>query len=228
MKTQIIDLLTDSMAPVLEQYETFFGSMLSFGKFDPLHLTPEKHYSARTDIPVLSIDFDTLGDGKPKTEKVGNLVVIAFQSGDGTGSTEDYNPGTNEIPKEYVWLREGAIPREKKEGLVEGALPLFTFHRDHVHNFSMCLDELTFIRGEFVKKAWHIGLEQNDFELLRNDIQPSVNLTTGYNGQKRFGNPHSIVYPFKSDSIQVVGFLSSAEKDIVSRVLYDSGIKPAC
>ncbi len=124
-----------------------------------LQLTPDKPNTARVVLDFLY-----------QREKVGDLYVILFAPGDGTGKeSEDYILwGKDEkkilyekkeglpddwvlqkqilVPEEYcVPKRQGIVPRnkQKEKVLLEACFPLGTFEGKYVHPYAISLEQIT-------------------------------------------------------------------------------------
>jgi len=199
--------VTEELVSVLRPLPIILGDAYSFGETAPLTLTPEKTYTARTDVPVLH-------DGT----EVGKMVVIAFAPGDATGSTADYTVGSialhSYLPKERT---ERFHPRNKTG--FEAYFPLLTVQGDRFLPFVGSLDLLTLdptAAAPRLVKGWSLGLSPANYEILRlrdgimNGLTANLQLTTGYRPDgTQFGNPHAIYHNQAFDSaLQVAGFLA--------------------
>ena len=189
---------------------------VKFGEHKPLQLTPDKSYTAKTVVPVIS----------PNNQEA-EMYVIAFSKGDGTGNNSSYHVDEIEIEGKLHFRKnqERVIPRSKKGIAMEAFFPFFSVHEIFVPNSIsrniVCLEEIMFRNQEgsnlptLVSQAI-LGHNWNKYGALGTEAGPQfIYLTTGYkrNG-KRFGDPHSIYYHTdQEDALQVVGFLPITNKD---------------
>ena len=121
MEIRARDLDLTSFRVVLEetlrQYERMHDNQLYFGAFDDLKLTTDKPNTARTKIPV---DYS----GTP----VGDMYVLLFMRGDGTGDNNTFGLDDLLIPEElkHSSKPEKVLPRSKRNIICEGILPMFS------------------------------------------------------------------------------------------------------
>src|SRR3989344_8481996 len=95
-KTFQIEILQKAIDETLKPYKRLLAPNgirdIMFGQYEPPRLTYDKAYTARTDIPVCYRD-----------KNIGNMAIIVFQPGDGTGDKSRYNLEELVIPKEYCF-----------------------------------------------------------------------------------------------------------------------------
>lgn len=201
----------------LSKYENHFDGKLKFslpGPFDrPFELTPDKPYSARTDVPVTF-------EGKD----IGDMCVIAFKPEDGTGNENDYALDELAFHEKYFdSLNPGkVVPRKKDSVLYELFFPIFSISERAPYYLLNSLEELTFEDNDptIITKAWDLGTRPGFYKRLMKyggeDIKPVIQFTTGYKpNRQRFGDPHSVFHVNLMDAVQVAGFLSIPEgKDV--------------
>ncbi len=200
-----LGVFRESLEGLLDVYYKFTERRIGFGDFRNFSFTPEKGYTARTIVPVA---FDG--------ERVGDLYVLLFKPGDGTGDESTYKlsdvdaravtPQLDKRPGKEV------VPR-KKHCPTEIFFPFGSAFEDQMHEGVVNLELLTLDRRKFVKKEYDLGLNYKTFiELLRSKqlIGPYVQFTTGYHqaDNRRFGDPHSVYFPpLTAGVVQMVGFL---------------------
>jgi hypothetical protein len=195
--------------PLEDALSTYQTTDLKFQDFPDLILTPEKPNSARTVIPI------TYG-----TAKIGDLYVIVFAKGDGTGDSKTYKLDDLDIPIEFRYSEkpERIIPRAKTRIIYEGCFPLFSMTpKKHISMFAASLDELGLV-GKTITPLWRLGQNDSDYSKALQDelsLNPQVYLTVGESlDGKRIGDPHSIHYNQNTeDAFQVVGFLGITDPD---------------
>jgi len=182
---------------------------LKFQDFPDLNLTPTKSNSARTIIPVTYSDVS-----------VGELCVIAFVKGDGTGDSKTYQLKNLIIPSEFYHSEksERVIPRAKTGIFCECCLPLFSITpQERAVMFAASLEELS-LSGNKVTPLFKIGQTDEDYSksiLGEMSCNPQMYLTIGESPEgKRVGDPHSIYYKRSTeDALQVVGFLGVTDPE---------------
>ncbi|MBI2550364.1 hypothetical protein HYV83_04255 [Candidatus Woesearchaeota archaeon] len=220
-----LDTLPDLVNQMLPGYTTVEPG-LEFGYVPLFVLTPDKSNTARTIVPVR---YNGLA--------AGDLVVIAFRPGDGTGDESTYKVGQLAVHEDYKGaVQQKILPRAKTGIIVEGFFPLFTIAqssllppedrhelpKDLVIRYAVALDELVVDSSgtqPIIRKGFLLG---SDAFAFRHNGMPAISLTTGYlaNGE-RFGDPHSIHYRradkpnYFWDAIQtqVCGFLAIKGKE---------------
>lgn len=194
-----IDRLKDPIWLALRSYQ---GLSYGFLKFDSegarhLVLTPEKSNSARSKTPV-----EYQGD------QVGDLYVIAFKPGDGTGDESSRKLADLVVDPPYPRLPR-VVPRNKTGVHTEAHLALVAHNVDDVHAepvlFAGSLDELG-LRGNRVLKSGELG---HSYE--SDDLNPLTTFTVGYlESMRRFGDPHAIYNT--SSQIIVCAFLAISDE----------------
>lgn len=218
LNTDIFDL--DDMSLVLREmlsrYADLFRPYVSFGDFEPLTETPEKNYTARTEVPVFC-------DKQP----AGTLYAVCFGYRDGTGNDTAFNPGELGIPPAYSGIIpvEKILPRSKEGTGCEAFFPFFTaLGNNRYARYVASLDELTVDDPKKPKqlvKAGTLGVSRKEyFSAILNGFKrknpaepnPPVFMTVGYRDGERFGDPHAVFCPFPS-GLQVVGFLAVSQEE---------------
>lgn len=202
-----LGVFRDSLERLLDVYYEFTERRAGFGDFRNFCFTSEKGYTARTIVPV-SFDGDRVGD----------LYVLLFKPGDGTGDEGTYK--LSEIDARNVTQQldkqpgKEIVPR-KKHCPTEIFFPFGSAFENQMHDGVVHMELLTLDDSNFVKKEYNLGLDYEKFiELLRGkqSIGPYVQFTTGYhqydNVSIRFGDPHSVYFPpVTAGVIQMAGFL---------------------
>ncbi len=207
-----LECITSKLRTVLPIYETFLDKNIKFGNHPPLHPAPNKAYTARTTIPI-----------NYKGAKKGDLQIILFKPGDGTGNEDYFTNQDLIIPNDLAFRDkpERVFPRYKEGVLVEVLFPLFSIYSNSIHINNICLEELT-IKYEdgtkTIKRMPHLGSNPEMYKQdLRNGVQsrpPFIQMTVGHmRSGERFGDPHAIYCPKEFVALQVVGFLAIREKD---------------
>ena len=215
------DILTEveqNLARVLKSYEEYVGRGIEFSVDGPVLLTPDKPNTARTTV--------TVGQGDNKLAK---MYVILFLAGDGTGDAKTYKPGQLIVP-EYLQFDnkpERVLPR-KKDCEEEIFLPLFSLINGKVHDNIVSLEELTVDdvqNPKTIVKRTDLGLPLEEYRNIVNSVigpiekrGPYHQRTTGYEGGKRFGDPHAIHHRRDLSSMQVVGFISLEKGNPLIRI----------
>ncbi len=205
-----LDKFRKPLEESLRKYENFFGEKLTFNNFPDFYLTSEKPNFARTAILV-----------SYNQRMIGEMCVIAFLQGDGTGDSKTYKLNELIIPKEmeYSKKQERILPGAKKGIVCEGYFPLFSINKSGREILNAgCLEELTIKKDSLeIAPAWHLGQGEEKYIQALNfglEKSPEVFFTTGKDSQgNRFGDPHSIYYKIKEEAIQVAGFLSIKNED---------------
>lgn len=197
-------ILRRPLEEALSAYETH--PAIKFQDFPDLTLTPDKPNSARTIIPVIC-----------EHAKLGDLYVIVFVKGDGTGDSKTYKLDELIIPPEFQHIEkpERVIPRAKTGIIYEGFFPLFSMTpKGYIAMFASSLDELGIV-NKTITPLWRLGQNDSDYskELHgKESANPQVYFTVGKSSNRnRVGDPHSIYYNRNiEDALQVVGFLGIA------------------
>jgi hypothetical protein len=201
--------LKEPLGATLSIYCSKLG--VSFQNIEDFKLTPEKPNSARIVVPV----------NYYKTS-VGEIYVIAFVKGDGTGDESTYKINDLIIPSEYYHVDKTArvIPRAKnvisetefKTPMIsEAFMPLFSIAPDnHVALFAASLDELTVDDNKIVPVG-RLGLSNENYsKALKGELEviPKIYTTVVTFAGKSIGDPHSVYYSRDiDDAVQIVGFL---------------------
>lgn len=197
-----VSTLREPLGQALSGYASQYVG-LRFQDFSDFVLTPEKSNSARTVVPV-----------HYNGQFVGDMNVIVFRHGDGTGDTKTYALDDLMILERYRHdTKPGrVIPRSKSGVLCEGFFPLFS--RTAEGNdilFAASLDELGLVDNR-VSFLWRLGQIDSDYtRLLQGELsaKPLIYLTVGLSAQgNRIGDPHCVYFSRSIDDVlQVVGFL---------------------
>ena len=225
-----LNIANTNLPGILSSYASFLGNDVGFGNPNHLKLTPDKGYTAITDVPVTR-------DGR----EVGNLYIVAFVAGDGTGDDKTYKPSQLVIPSRLKIAKNQKIvfPRDKSETLLEACFPLFSIHNSKCLLNAVSLEGLT-ISNKDQEKAkivtgYKLGVDPRYFNSLLRANRPGesqiIQLTTGYTrGGERFGDPHAIFYPLEElnqNALQVVGFLAVREmNNPLNRILDEKAQLP--
>ena len=209
---------------------SYFVADLKFKREKPLYLTPEKPYTARTEITV---DWFN--------EPVGIIYALAFAPGDATGDDKTYSLDQLEIPErlkfdETPWK---ILPR-KKDCLAEVMIGFGSVYDDTFYDSIISLEELgvdDVKNPKSIKKLNDLGMSKEHYEMLIGKVDqsfvegnsPCLDMTVGYTRYgKRFGDPHTI-YSNRDlpDAIQLVGFYAvEDEKDPLTDVIDNYGNVP--
>lgn len=186
----------------LQEYEHLTG--LEFQDFEDMKLTPEKPNSARTIAPVTD-----------RNNHIGDLYIIAFQPGDGTGDTSTYRLEDVMIDPNLLHrhMPERVIPRAKTGIITEGYFPLCSeTEYGNILLFRGCLWELGIMFDKVITKNMTLGDREIDFISSVSDNRsgkPHVHKTVGTKNGRRFGDPHAIYNPRQLPRvIQYAGFLA--------------------
>jgi hypothetical protein len=214
-----LKVTTEYIDKALKLLASDYYRRLQFLEHEPMKRTPDKPNFARSVVPVRYDD-----------QPIGDMYVIVFMPGDGTGDEKTFKLGQLEIPKEHQYAErpEKVLPRRKDGVFCEGMFPIFSTVGNTRYLFTVSLEELTVDNvadPKKVIKTWDLGMERS-----RHDTLPShynVYLTTGHRSDgKRFGDPHAIVNA--TDKIQVAGFLAiTDEKKKAAHGLTSKWIYPA-
>lgn len=216
--------LTELLDKSLEKYQKHIGNNIKFGSHLPLYMTPEKPNSGRT---VVEVNYEG--------SKAGDMCVILFRPGDGTGDDKTYKLHDLEIPEylRFIDKPERVLPR-KKTCAMEVFFPFFSViqlpYGDEIPTLAfgnvVSLEELTVdAASKKIVKMRDLGESPETYRNKIGQVTPHISLTTGYlaNGT-RFGDPHSIFHRQDVKSMQVVGFLSLGEDDPICEAFLNSDI----
>lgn len=222
---------------LLRPYNRLLGLDFVVNGFLQLEQIAEKPYTARAILEVLKFS---------NAEKVGDLYILLFAPGDGTGKKGDYTlEQFTEMLSGYQFSTkpERVLPRNKLvEGvLCEAFLPICSVEGRMLYPYTVSLEQITvenIIHPTALVPGLKMGVSAERFRPNpRQALLPSpkiqIQLTCGYrrNGQ-RFGDPHAIFYNPKlaeghPNRMQVAGFLSVEDKDNpLCKVLDEVGIFP--
>jgi len=215
--------MSAELKTVLEEYAELFSGYFSFERdFASLRLTPEKPYTARTEIPVYN----------NKKDSMATLYALAFKFHDGTGDDSTFKPGELELPGRFKPMENPGkvFPRSKQGIQVEAFFPFFTALGEEYHKHAVCLEELTVDDPESpqtIVTAGVLGLSPREYVYTLNrkkpvqprhgSQSPPLFLTCGYQDEQRFGDPHAVYCSVPTVGVQVVGFLAvpdNAEADL--------------
>ncbi len=185
-------------------------------------VTPDKPNYARTVVQVHHA-------GNP----AGNMYVIVFLPGDGTGDESTYKKEEVSIPQLFFHQDKGSrvIPRAKKGVICEGFFPLLSQKADGcIHPFAVSLEELTLDDQNTVVPAWTLGLKAEPYltALQENrEVPPTTYFTVGSNSVgRRFGDPHSVYHRPHGQIIQVAGFLAITNEKSPLMAMTERWIRP--
>lgn len=206
----------DDAAAVIEE-KIFKPKGFYFAQFGPLSLTPEKHYSAKTVIPVHQ---------RTNRDKVGEIAAILFAPGDGTGRADVTYPSWLKLDPEYRAFegKECILPRIK-ECAMELFIPFFTVNGSSIYHGLTSLDEVTVDDAEKPRKIIRLcklGSDQARYETVLSkppyktghlsDNARKLQLTTGYmRSGERVGDRHAVVFNSTGTgklNVQMGGFLA--------------------
>ena len=208
-----IDRLKEPAVEALRGYQEITQGRLGFDldNLPDFELTPEKPNSAR---------FTTTANWLGK--KVGDVFVIVFQPGDGTGDQKSgYILDELEVDRRYPRV-PAVVPRNKKNDDPEKStfsevhMPLVQQRIDDVHAdpvaYGGTLDLLGLVDGNRVTRIGRLGQPYAGRDVLPD---PVATRTVGYipgqeGGLERFGDPHS-VYNALPENLQIAAFLALTE-----------------
>ncbi len=218
-----LEAIKPVVTSALEGYEQLLNQVQFRKEFTFLH-TPQKTTTARAVTDVLY-----------QGQKVGDLYVILFAPGDGTGKEEERSPYIYQVPPEYYFedKPERILPRDKlkEKVLLEVCFPLATVEGRYVLKHLIGLEQITVdnaaspttlvkgveLGGNASFKYWINN--QPVYEDPEREREFPIYLTCGYrrNGQ-RFGDPHATFYNPKlaegrPNLMQVAGFLAVEKED---------------
>ena len=195
--------LEEPIMVALESYQDFTGGKVQFDvrNAGKLLLTPDKPNSARSTTEVTHLG-----------ERMGDLYVIAFKPGDGTGDGKVI--GLDDVDTGRYPRRVGVVPRPKTGIHAESHLTIVSQHIDTPNSdpvlFVGSLSLLGLLEGRVVRLG---QLGQPDSIFSENmssgsqDVLPTATYTVGYKDEVRFGDPHS-VFNNHPGAVQVCGFLA--------------------
>lgn len=238
MSDSSLDLrgMSEELKKGMEEYAELFSGYFSFERnFPPLRMTPEKPYTARTEIPVHGSNKDSIG----------TLYALVFQFHDGTGDDKTFKSGDLIIPGRFQAMKDKRkiMPRSKKGTNVEAFFPFFTELNGRYFRHAVCLEELTVDNPEnpeTIVTEGTLGLKAADYtRALRGEnaeeynaalSRPPLFLTCGYKDGQRFGDPHSVHCSVPTAGAQVAGFLAVPDDAVVDLetlgILFEAKGKP--
>jgi hypothetical protein len=169
--------------------------------------TPEKPNSARSQSSV-----------KYKGKTIGDLFVIAFKPGDGTGDEKTYSLDDLAAPVGYP-RHAKIVPRSKAGTAEEAHMALLAHKIDDIHaeaEFFSGSYDLISLNGNVIYKAGELG---HPVDIDTDVMTPIATYTvgsrpaSGLGGKtsERFGDPHAIYNPHK-ETLQVAGFLAISDE----------------
>jgi hypothetical protein len=165
-----------------------------------LECTPNKPNAARSATTVRHLG-----------ESAGQLFVIAFAPGDGTG---DESARTLASLNTNVYPRTPrVVPRDKSAVHSEAHLTLASFHADAPQTEPQLFagnQQLLGLDGTTVVKLSELGQDAAHFQAImagERSGPPIATYTTGFDHDKRFGDPHA-VYNAHPEFVQVCGFIA--------------------
>ncbi len=202
-----LTLLREPLENALRGYERLVDSAFRFSWFGDFVLTPDKPNTARTVVPVLCDE-----------QKVGDLYVILFRPGDGTGDEGTFKTGDLIVPDRFCYKTKPSrvFPRSKQGVECEGYFPLFSMRDRICFLYAGSLDLLSPLNGVVIKECT-LGLGALNYQKVLCEgkpVTPRIELTTGtVKGRYRFGDPHAIHYGVETAGVvQVAGFLSVRDR----------------
>lgn len=214
-----LEEITKVVNPLISVAVGNFGYHVKNCTIDPgsvkLSLTPDKPYTARAVVDVIMSHNNT-------KKKIGDLYVLLFAPGDGTGNENYYKMdkgtfgqsarvvSTNsslDIPAEYRFSEkpERVLPRNKlAEGvLCEAFLPICSVEGRMLYPYTVSLEQITvdnITHPNVLVPGLKMGVSVERFrpnlcQALLPPPKPQIQLTCGYrrNGE-RFGDPHATFY----------------------------------
>lgn len=166
-----------------------------------LQLTPEKSNSARS---VSAVSY--LG------QEIGDMYVIAFKPGDGTGDESAHKLDDLVISGRYPRAAK-IVPRAKTGIHSEVHMNLVTQKISDAHSEPELFNgtyDLVGLKRNLVERIGILGVETP--VVPSDERQPAATLTVGYQSggdtmTERFGDPHAI-YSSAPETIQVCAFLA--------------------
>lgn len=171
-----------------------------------LNPTPTRPNSARAETDV----FDH------RELRIGRLIVIAFQPGDGTGDEKSgHTVEELTFPAPYLPLTP-LVPREKGVIHSEVIMPILAQILDGTP------DDGTPRFGEFALDLLGLDSSGNTLERIAKIGGKGITYTTGWKDGKRFGNPHAVYN--SSEDLQVAAFFGITDD---SNKLYPGILKRA-
>ncbi|MBR9676519.1 hypothetical protein GOV04_00065 [Candidatus Woesearchaeota archaeon] len=211
---EVIEVLDETLAgfEVLTEDNLIFADLQNI---EPFKQIPGKPYTARMSIPATYHGHDA-----------GELVVVAFRPGDGTGDDSVFRPGQLIIPKHYRHKEnpQRVFPRKKGGLRAELFFPLFSLYPNGAPFLGgVSLEELVVDDPQnpmSLVKGWDLGLPSENYadSVLGHvliDSMPDIELTTGHVDHSpvggRFGDPHAIYFGAPVEMTQVAGFLAIPE-----------------
>lgn len=169
-------------------------------------LTPEKPNAARSISTV-----------KHLGEAVGTLYVIAFAPYDGTGDENSRTLRDISVPVHYP-PHPKVVPRDKTGVHSEMYLPIFGQHARASADPALHAGQLDALGlqadGMTIAPVLHLGQTQAAFMRAIDSgaevWRPEIQFTVGYQGDKRYGDPHAIYNNYQV--LQVAGFLAISQE----------------
>lgn len=217
-----IERLEEATRTALQSFVPESGYTVEFDleRAPVLELTPEKPYLARSVTA-----FKHLG------EVAGNLYVIAFGPGDGTGDESTYTADQLRGSTGGLPLLPRAIPRSKAGIHSEVCLALASVPSDEEIGHPVALTgSLTLVGIDESYRLTHLGVlgqTPGDFMTsLKNtrSYSPVATLTTGtVEGLGRIGDPHAVynLYP----AVQVFGFMAVSGSQVERHASLSSDLR---
>jgi hypothetical protein len=206
--------MSEELKKGLEEYADLFSGYFSFERdFPHLRLTPEKPYTARTEIMV---------HGRNK-DQIGTLYALVFKFHDGTGDDSTFKQGDLELPGRFKPMKDPrkVFPRSKQGIRIEAFFPFFTEVDGKYFRHVVCLEELTVDDPEdpiTIVTEGTLGMPSAEYTRTLNgqgparpqwaSPHPPLFLTCGYKDDARFGDPHAIYFSVPTEGVQVAGFLA--------------------
>lgn len=218
--------VAEPLAYALEAYRDLSRGRLDFDVIKAattLELTPDKPNSARSVVSVTSGE-----------KSVGDMYVIAFQPGDGTGDESFIKLHGGVTFAEGIPISKNVLPRQKAGVATEVHLPLFSQRIDDVHAEPELFGgnyDLLGLRRNLIKKIGELGhqkLQHNKSHL--GEFSPFAMFTVGTTPtegpeQKRFGDPHSVYVPEDAEMLSFCAFLAVSDGAEVDASIFE-GLSP--
>ncbi len=194
--------LEDPIRVALQGYQEVSDNKLEFDIDEAaiLGLTPTESNSARSRTATKFL-------GKP----IGDLFVIAFKPGDGSGKETNFKLEDLVVNGDYPNV-VAVTPRRKTGTHSEGHLTVVSNKLDDVHADPELYDgtfDLLGLDGKTVKKIGELGQAKT---VSVDELKPFTTLTVGNDGRgERFGDPHA-VYNSRPELLQVCAFLAVTDE----------------
>lgn len=196
----------------LDYYQRISDGLVFDENASKLKPTTDKPNSARSETIA-----------KFQGEPIGNLYVIAFKPGDGTGSEVNYQLENLQVDSPYT--REALIvPRNKTGVHSEVHMTLATYDSGELRAEPKLYAgrfDLIGLDGNTVSKIGELGNSaQRDVAI------PVRTFTVGWRNGIRVGDPHAVFNPLSSKLVQVCAFLAISDEMYKAHPTVWNGLKP--